>query len=172
MAEELKQTEEVKTEKTEDKKPEIDYKAELAKLQAENERLRNANTKASSDVASFKRQLQERMSAEEKAEEERKERRAAELAELEELRNEKRISQYTAKLMAGGYDAETASIMAKALPDGVQDTYFETVKAHNESITAKAMADALKQQPKPTPGGVPQGTDPELDRMLRGAGLK
>ena len=171
MAEELK-TEEFKTEKKEEATPEIDYKAEIQKLQAENERLRNANTKASSDVASFKRQLQERMTAEEKAEAERKERRAAELAELEQLRNEKRISQYTAKLMAGGYDAATASVMAKALPDGVQDTYFETVKQHNESIKASALAEALKQQPKPTPGGVPQGADPELERMLRGAGLK
>ena len=69
-------------------------------------------------------------------------------------------------------DLITASVMAKALPDGVQDTYFETVKQHNESIKASALAEALKQQPKPTPGGVPQGADPELERMLRGAGLK
>ena len=62
--------------------------------------------------------------------------------------------------------------MAKALPKGVQDSYFETVRAHNESIKATAMADALKQQPKTTPGGVPAGTDPMLEAMLRGAEIK
>lgn len=167
MADEVK-TEEVKTEE----KKEIDYKAEFERLQAENEKLKRAVTNTSSEVAKYKKDLADRMTAEEKAEAERKEARAKELAELEELRTERRISQYQAKLMAGGYDAETAAIMAKALPDGVQDTYFDTVKQHNESIRSQALSDALKQQPKPTPGTVPAGKDVELERMLQGAGLK
>ena len=169
MADELNKTEEVKTEEA---TPEIDYKAELAKLQAENERLRNANTRASADVSAYKKKLQDHLSEEEKAEEARKEQRAKELEELEVLRNEKRISTYTAKIMASGYDATTAETMAKALPAGVADTYFEALKQHNESIKATAMADALKQQPKTTPGGVPAGTDPMLEAMLRGAEIK
>ena len=54
MADELNKTEEVKTEEA---TPEIDYKAELAKLQAENERLRNANTRASADVSAYKKKF-------------------------------------------------------------------------------------------------------------------
>ena len=155
-----------------EKKPEVDYKAELEKAQAEIERYKNAVTKANAEVSKVKKDLSDRMSAEEKAEAERKEQRARELQELEDLRKEKRISTYKAKLMESGYDAESALTMANALPEGVADTYFDAMKKHYEDGIAQAQANALKNQPKPTPGGVLSPADASLERMLKGAGLK
>lgn len=155
-----------------EKKPEVDYKAELEKAQAEIERYKNAVTKANAEVSKVKKDLSDRMSAEEKAEAERKEQRARELQELEDLRKEKRISTYKAKLMESGYDAESALTMATALPEGVADTYFDAMKKHYENGIAQAQANALKNQPKPTPGGVLSPADASLERMLKGAGLK
>lgn len=153
-------------------KPEVDYKAEWEKAQAEIERYKNAISKTNTEISKVKKDLADRMTAEEKAEAERRERRAKELAELEELRTEKRISTYRAKLMESGYDAESALTMATALPEGVQDTYFEAMKKHYEDGIAQAQANALKNQPKPTPGGVVFPADASLERMMKGAGLK
>ena len=155
-----------------EKKPEVDYKAELEKAQAEIERYKNAVTKANAEVSKVKKDLSDRMSAEEKAEAERKEQRARELQELAYLRAEKRISDYQKKLMKGGYDAELALTMATALPEGVPDTYFDAMKKHYEDGIAQAQANALKNQPKPTPGGVLSPADASLERMMKGAGLK
>lgn len=151
---------------------EPDYKAELAKAQAELERFKNAVTKANAEVSKVKKELADRMTAEEQAELARKEAEEARERELAELRAEHRVSTYKDKFLTAGYDAESAATMAKALPEGVPDTYFDAVRQHNESIKSNAMAEALKQQPKLTPGVVPQGADPELEAMLRGAGLK
>ena len=168
MADETKATEVQVEENT----PEMDYKAELAKAQAELERYKNAITKANAEVSKVKKDLADRMTAEEKAEAERKEQRARELQELEDLRKEKRISTYKAKLMESGYDADSALTMATALPEGVADTYFDAMKKHYEDGIAQAQANALKNQPKPTPGGVLSPADASLERMMKGAGLK
>ena len=166
MADETKVAEEVQP------TAEFDYKAAYEDQQKELERFKNAVTKANAEVSRVKKELADRMTAEEKAEALRKEQAEANEGELNELRAEKRITGYRDKLMAGGYDSESALIMAKALPPEVPDTYFETMKQSHEASLAKARADALNNQPKPTAGGVLAPADDTLERMLKGAGLK
>ena len=152
--------------------PEVDYKAEYEKAQAEIERLKNGITKTSAEVSKVKKELADRMTKEEAAELARKEAEENIKKELAEYKERDRIATYKDKIMEGGFSAEQALAMAKALPAGVDDNYFETLKKHNEDIVAKAKADAINQQPKPTAGGIPDPDKAFEDRLRKAAGLK
>lgn len=135
---------------------------ELETLRAENERLKGENTKlresvnsASADASKYKKQWQATLSEAERKEAEAAEQRKAELAELEQLRTEKRVSGYTAKLMAVGYDAQTAGIMAAALPDGIGDAYFEAQRNFIDGKVQATKSELLSKQPSVTPGTAP-----------------
>ena len=156
---------------TEPVTPEVDYKAEYAKAQAEIERLKNGITKTSAEVSKVKKELAERLTKEEQDELARKEAQENLMKELAEYKERDRIANYKDKLVASGYDAETALIMAKALPDGVSDAYFDAARKHHEDSLAKAKADALNNQPRPTAGTTPTPVDAELEAMRRAAGL-
>lgn len=135
---------------------------ELETLRAENEKLKGENTKlresvnsASADASKYKKQWQATLSEAERKEAEAAEQRKAELAELEQLRTEKRVSGYTAKLMAVGYDAQTAGIMAAALPDGIGDAYFEAQRNFIDGKVQATKSELLSKQPSVTPGTAP-----------------
>lgn len=135
---------------------------ELDTLRAENERLKGENTKlresvnsASADASKYKKQWQATLSEAERKEAEAAEQRKAEIAELEQLRMEKRVSGYTAKLMAVGYDAQTAGIMAAALPDGIGDAYFEAQRNFIDGKVQATKNELLSKQPTVTPGSAP-----------------
>ena len=135
---------------------------EVETLRAENERLKGENTKlresvnsASADASKYKKQWQATLSEAERKEAEAAEQRKAELAELEQLRTEKRVSGYTAKLMAVGYDAQTAGIMAAALPDGIGDAYFEAQRNFIDGKVQATKSELLSKQPSVTPGAAP-----------------
>lgn len=151
--------------------PEVDYKAEYEKAQAEIERLKNGITKTSAEVSKVKKELADRMTKEEAAELARKEAEENIRKELAEYKERDRIATYKDKLIASGYDAESAYIMAKALPEGVGEEYFEVAKKHFEDAQAKAKADAINNQPKLTAGSAPKPIDPELEQMRKAAGL-
>lgn len=132
--------------------PAMDYKAEFERLSRENEKLKQAQSNASADVSRLKKELQSRMTEEEKAKAEREE----ELANLrkanEEYKLRERISGYKARLLETGYDSETAERMAKVLPEGVTDEFFDSQKLFLESTKNKMRAEALNAQPGITPG--------------------
>ena len=76
-------------------------------------------------------------------------------AELEAYRNKERISNYKAQLMTAGVDAETASVMANALPEGVSDDYFAATKAFIEAKTQSLLSESLNKQPNLSVGMPP-----------------
>ena len=161
-------------------------KADYDKVNAELEKSKKAVTKATEEAAGYKRQLrdtqdEETRKAAEKAEEEaRKEaERLEELrtikAEVAALRTEKRIASYTSKLMASGYDAQTAAKMATNLPDGISDDFFTSQKSFIENTRQAAKADALNSQPGLSAGSPPKPVDAEtaeINKILSAAGIK
>lgn len=156
---------------TEETAPQIDYKAEYEKALKEIERYKNGISKTNSEISRLKKDIEDNLTKEQQAELERKahdEEIARRLAEYEER---ERIHDYQTKLIAGGHDPETALIMAKALPAGVSDEYFETAKRSREEAIAKAKAELLNNQPTITPGTVPTPEDPFLAAMRKGARL-
>ena len=145
-------TADAKTEPVKDEKPE---NAEIAKLKA-------ALSKASSDAAEWKRQLREKQSETERAAAERAEQEQAMREELETLRKEKRVSDYTGKCLALNMDAELAGKTAAALADGDMDSVFDCLKAFVEATTTRLNNEALNRQP-----GLSAGTPPTTNTAVK-----
>ena len=57
--------------------------------------------------------------------------------------------------MTAGIDAETASVMANALPEGVSDDYFAATKAFIEAKTQSLLSESLNKQPNLSVGMPP-----------------
>ena len=138
--------------------PKVDESTELKNV-------RNALNKASSEAAEYKRALREKQSEAERAEADRLENERKLQEELASYRNKERVSTYQAKLMAAGYDAETAAVMAKALPEGVSDDYFAVNKTFLDNQRQTLMSEALNKQPKPSVGIPPTMSDAEKSEL-------
>lgn len=139
----------------EPKQPEIDYKAEYERLMRDNDKLKRAQSNASADVSRLKKELESRMSEEELAKTKRDEELAALRSENAQYKERERISTYKARLMESGYDSTAADKLAKFLPEGVTDEFFESQKAFLEETKSKYRAEALNAQPKPSVGTIP-----------------
>lgn len=151
-----------------------DYEAVIAQLKAENERYKEAASRANSQAADFKRQVRERQSEAERAEAERKEREAAQAEELAQLRKSVQLTRYANRLMESGYDAATANSMAANLPDGITDDFFAAQKTFIEAQKQLIKSEVLNEQPKPTTGKPLTGgdvVDPMVAAFRKGAGL-
>ena len=147
----VEQTETVKTEPAKDEKP----NAEIEKLKA-------ALSKASADAAEWKRQFRAKQTETERAEAERAEQEQAMRDELETLRKEKRVSDYTGKCLALNMDADLAGKTAAALADGDMDSVFDCLKAFVEATTTRLNNEALNRQP-----GLSAGTPPTTNTAVK-----
>ena len=110
--------------------------------------------KASSELASYKKQLREKQTDEEAKAAKDAEERTALLARLEELENEKAVNGYVTSYLAMGYDEKLARASAEAIVKGDMETVFANQKAHTESREKALRAELLKETPPPA-GGKP-----------------
>ena len=108
--------------------------------------------KASSEAASFKKQLREKQSDEEAKAAKEAEERATLIARLEELEREKAVSGYVTSYLGMGYDEKTARSSAEALAKGDMETVFANQKTHNENREKALRAELLKETPPPAGG--------------------
>lgn len=154
----VEQTETAKTEPVKANKPD----PELEKLKA-------ALSRANSEAAEYKRALREKQTEKERADAERAEADRAMREELEMLRKEKRVSEYTAKCVTLKMDADLASKTANALADGDMDSVFECLNAFVEATTTRLNNEALNRQPGLSAGIPPTNgnTEDEITAQLR-----
>lgn len=124
-------------------------------------RLKNALNKACEEAASYKKALREKQSEAERAEADRAEREKALQDELASYRDKERISSYKAQLMSAGVDSDTADLMAKSLPEGVSDEYFQATKSFLDAQRKNAEIAALGKQPSLSVGTPPKGMTKE-----------
>ena len=148
----VEQTEPAKTEPT---KAESAYTAEIEKLKA-------SLSRANSQAAEYKRQRNEALDKSKLAEVERAEQEQAMREELETLRKEKRVSDYTGKCLALNMDADLAGKTAAALADGDMDSVFDCLKAFVEATTTRLNNEALNRQP-----GLSAGTPPTTNTAVK-----
>ena len=118
---------------------------------AELERLKNANSKLSSENAEWKRKHREALS-----EEERKAQEVADrMKQLEEqnatLLRESSVSKHKARFLGMGYEEALANDAAVAMTDGDMEKLFSYQQKHQEALKKMIRADALKGTPKPVP---------------------
>jgi len=157
------QTDPVKTEPVKDEKP----------VNPEVEKLKAALSKASADAAEWKRQLRQKQTETERAEAERQEQEQAMREELEVLRKEKRVSDYTAKCVALNMDADLAAQTATALADGDMDSVFDCLKDFVDATVTRLNNEALNRQPNLSTGVPPTKNttvDTDYENMRRWMG--
>ena len=163
VVETVEKTEPVKTEPVKTEKP---NNAEVDKLKA-------ALSKANSEAAEYKRQLREKQSAAEREAAERAEQEKSMREELETLRKEKAVTDYTNKALEVGFDNETAALTANAMADGNMDAVFDALKAFVEATRTRLQNEALNRQPGLSTGIPPtkNTVDPDMDQMRRWMGV-
>ena len=151
-----------------------ELKAENAALKEELEKSKKAISNACADASKHKKEAQEwqekykaTLDENEKKAMEAEEAKRQMVDELNALKNEKRISSYTAKLMEIGYSAEVAATMAQTLPDGVSDDFFNQQKDFLDKQKQLAKENALNNQPNLSTGQPPQPKGDEMDAQLR-----
>ena len=84
-------------------------------------------------------------------------------AEIAELRAYKREADYSEKLIAAGVDPVSAKAMAKAMPDGVDDSYFEATKQFIAVQKQTILNEKLAKQPGLSVGTPPSAADAQKD---------
>ncbi len=117
-------------------------------------KLKNALQKANSEAAENKRLLREKQSEAEKAEADREEANKKMLEELNALKREKSISDYTAQFVSVGYPADLAKSSAEAAADGNFATIFKNMTSFIENHDKDIKANVLKQTPSPVGGDI------------------
>jgi DNA repair exonuclease SbcCD ATPase subunit len=131
----------------------IALQAELEKLKGENEKLKNAQSNASSDAAKYKKELQARMSEQEKAAAEAQEILNNLKAENERLKKEQTLANCTAGYLALGFDNALAAKAAEAFYANDFSKVIEHFKTFLEAHDKALAADALRNTHRPGTGG-------------------
>lgn len=119
---------------------------------AEIDRLKNALSKSNSEAADYKKQLREKMTAEELKAKEDAEKWDELIKERDALLREKTIAGYKAKYLALGYDEKLAGETAEAMANGETDKVFTNHNKHLAAVEKRIRADVLKETPKPEGG--------------------
>ena len=119
---------------------------------AEIDRLKTALSKSNSEAADYKRQLKEKMSADELKAKEDAEKQEKLQSDYDELLRKVTVSENKAKLLALGYDDTLATETAEAMANGELDKVFANQKKHLDAVEKKVRSEILKDTPKPDGG--------------------
>lgn len=180
MADEVKKAEEVKEAPKEATLEEL--KAQIAALEAKVKEAENVSasqkkaiSSACSDAADWKRKYRETLDEATRKEQEKADKMTEMEARIAYFEAKERTSTYFSKLVAAGYDPESATKMADGLPDGIPDTFFETQKAFLAAKTQEIKTQTLNSQP-PLSVGMPPASnekakDEEMEKYRRWMGL-
>ena len=109
--------------------------------------------KTASELAAKKKELNEKLTEDEKAKQKEQEEREELQSKYDKLLRESEISKFKAKFLGMGYEEKLAEDTAEAMADGNTDKVFANQKKHLDSVEKRVRADALKDTPKPTPDG-------------------
>lgn len=143
-----------------------ELQAELAKLKEENGKLKNAQSNASSDAAKYKKQLQERMTEQEKAENATKELIEQLKADNQRMKREQEVAVRTAAYVQIGFDGDLARQAAEAYGSD-HDSFMASFKTFLTAHDKALIADQLRATPRPGNGAVdkPTVTKEQFERM-------
>lgn len=117
--------------------------------------------KYASEAAALKKQLRERMSAEEADKQAREEAQAQLVAEVEALRRERSIDRSKSRLLELGWDGKLADSAAQALAAGELDKVFDALGRFQEEFTKRIKGDMLKEMQRPPAGDPAKGVTRE-----------
>nr|DAV30905.1 MAG TPA: hypothetical protein [Caudoviricetes sp.] len=107
--------------------------------------------KTASELAAKKKELNAKLSEDEKKRRQEQEDREKLQSAYDQLLRDSKISKFKAELLAMGYEDKLASETAEAMVDGDNDKVFANQKKQLEVVQKAARAEALKKTPKPQP---------------------
>ena len=125
------------------------------------ERLKNTVSKANSEAAEWKRKHNALLDDDEKKRQEDAEKLEKAMQELEIMRAEKAISEYTAQFLAIGYDEKLAKNTAVALHKGDMAALFKNHAVFVAEREKAMKAELLKNTPTPPAGNGEKGPSKE-----------
>ena len=137
---------------------------QVAQLKVQNAKLKKANDKATSEAASYKKQLREKQTAEEIALQEKAEKEAEREEQFQKLLRENTITKFEKNFLALGYPADLAAKAATAQCDNDTDELFSIQKTLIEEKEKTMKADWMKSMPNPPAGN----SDDDEDAFLKG----
>lgn len=124
--------------------------------------------KKASEAAALSKQLKDKLSEDEKNKLEADESNKKILEELENLRKDKAVSEYTAKYLALGYDEALAKETAEAMQAGNMEKVFANGEKHKKALEEKIKKELIDKTPKPDGNGG-GGHDDDDDFAVRKA---
>lgn len=133
---------------------------------AELERMKNAVSKANSEAAEWKKKHNALLSEDEQKKQKDAEAIEEMKSELEKLRKDKTVSDYTAKYIAIGYDKDLAAETAQAMADLDMAKVFANGEKHRQALEKKIKEDLINGTHKPDGAG---GDDKKVDSAVEKA---
>ena len=121
---------------------------QLATERAEHTRTKNQLNKASSEAAGLKRQLRDKMTAEEQEAEARKEQEEKRQKEFDDMKRELAVIRATKRYLQLGMDETLAEETATAEIEGDMEQVTLNYKKHSEALTKAAYQKFLKERPE------------------------
>lgn len=112
-----------------------------------------------SEAANYAKQLKEKMTDDEAKKAEDAKALSELKEELETLRKDKTVSEYTARYIALGYDSALAADTAKAMAEGDMARVFANGEKHKEAMEKKIKEDLINRTPKPDGSGGDDGKE-------------
>ena len=119
---------------------------------AEIDRLKTALSKSNSEAADYKKQLREKMSADEIKAKEDSDKMVELQSKYDALLKESEITKNKARLLALGYEDNLASETAEAIVNGETEKVFANQKKHLDSVEKRIREEVLTSTPRPTGG--------------------
>ena len=133
---------------------------------AEIDRLKAALSKSNAEAADWKKQLREKMSAEEIKAKEDAEKMDEVIKERDALARKFAIIENKSRLLGLGYEDALANEVAEAMVNGDNEKVFAAHKKHLDSVEKKIRESVLKDTPKPNGGnGSPSMTKEAFSKM-------
>lgn len=133
---------------------EEEISSELEKLNGsqsnEITKLKASLSKANSEAASYKKQLRDKQTEDEKAKSEREEEMDKVKGELEALKRSNLLTETKAKYIALGFDEKLASETAEAMVEGDYEKVFANQAIFTESLKKKLTAEQQRNVGRPS----------------------
>ena len=147
--------------------PEQELSAEerLQQLMVENAKLKKSVDKTSSEAATYKKQLREKLSADEIASQEKAEKEAERQEKFASMERKIAITDLTNNFMDLGYPKDNAIKAATAQNDGDIETLLKIQKEFQDTLVKQREAEWLKNRPTPQTG---TGEDGMKDLFIAG----
>ena len=140
---------------------------ENASLKVQVAKMKKAMDKATSEAASYKKQLREKQTAEEIALQEKAEKEAEREEAYQKLLKENTVTKYEKNFLSLGYSEELATRAANAQYDGDTEELFKIQQDFQSALLKQKEAEWAKSRPNPQAGN---GEGDDMDAFLKGFG--